>query len=348
MPSNFFSAIPECVLLICGEKYHIFAALTINSNFIYMQKLINIQVRTLLKSLHNGEHFRFYDSAIIKTLAPLMTSLPQMSGMYNALKTVFDREDALLKLSQGSILTKDIRFLNGKRSVYYSYLWASVAVFRYENLASNIQQAVETLEFLRNTYKDLLYANYADMSGMMINFLQDCEKPAYKPSIQLLGLTEIVNKIKAAEEEFDTLYDERAFNKEQIADLGKLVEVRPEVDDAFVTLIDAINFTWTANEMGAKDATLRANLIEAKDHIAAAIHQAELVLARRGHHKAKEDDKKDEGAQAPDTTNPPAPETPPQQPDTTNPPAPDTPPQQPDTTIPPINPEDLNPPAAGE
>jgi hypothetical protein len=312
-----------------------------------MNKLMSISVKNLLRKLHNGEHYRFFDIAIIKALVALMPSVPQASGIFNALKTVFEKEDALYKLSLGSILTKDIRSFNDKRSAFFAYFWASVAIARYKNIAGFVA-AVETLEFLHNIYKDMLRANYYEMSGMMINFLEDCEKPAYKPSIQLLGLTDIVDEIKAAQEEFDNLYEERSTDKGNLADLGKLAEVRVEVDDIFVTFIDALNTTWTANELGAKAPTLRTKLLEAKGVITNAISEAELVLTRRGHHKAKEEDKKDEGTQAPDTTNPPAPETPPQQPDTTNPPAPDTPPQQPDTSFPPFNPEDLNPPAAGE
>ncbi|MDR2496214.1 MAG: DUF6261 family protein [Tannerellaceae bacterium] len=272
-----------------------------------MRKLISISVKTLLKKLHNGEHFRFYDAAVIKALAALMNGLPQVSGMYDALKTVFDREDALYKISRASILTHNIGYLNGKRSAYFSYLWASVAIFKYEGSQADMQ-AVETLEFLHNTYKDMIRSNYYEMSGMMINFLQDCEKPEYKPSIQQLGLTDIVNKIKASEEEFDTIYDQRAYNQEQIADLGKLTEVRPEVDEAFITLIDGVNSAWTANELGAKDPAVRTKLLEVKEHITAAIHQAELVLAHRGHHKVKDDDKEDGETQTP--TTPPTPPPP--------------------------------------
>ncbi|MDR2495628.1 MAG: DUF6261 family protein [Tannerellaceae bacterium] len=273
-----------------------------------MQKFIPISFKTLLKKLHIAEHYFFYDSAIISVLLTLMNSLPQLSGMFNALKTVFDREDALYKLSQASMLTSKLRILNGKRCAYFTHIWGLIDILKYENLAANIQEAIEKLEFLHNTYKSLIYGNYTEISGMMINFLQDCEKPAYQPSIQLLGLTEVVDKIKTAETEFEALYNERSFSKEQIAEMGKLAEIRIEVDNAFSTLVDAINYTWTANEMGAGDPALRAKLIEVKEHIAAAIHQTELNLARRGHHKVKEDDKEDGGTQTP--TTPPTPPPP--------------------------------------
>jgi hypothetical protein len=277
-----------------------------------------------------------------------MPALPAVSGIFNALRTVYQKEDDLFKQSQASVFTKDITWLHEKRIALYIYLWYIVNMSKYLDDAA-LLQASDALLFLRNNYKDLPEASYTDANGLMTNFLEDCEKPTWAPHIQTLGLTALVGKIKTAHEAFIDLYRERSFDKEHTNQLGKLREIRVEVDTTFDAFVDSINAAWTANELGPKDATVRSTLLEAKEHISAAIHQAELVLARRGHHKTKEDDSAtDEGTQTPDTTNPPAPTTPPQQPDTTNPPAPPTPPQQPDTTIPPINPDDLNPPAAGE
>ncbi|MDR2499324.1 MAG: alanine and proline-rich secreted protein Apa [Tannerellaceae bacterium] len=326
-----------------------------------MSKFISIRFKELLRRLHNAEHFDFFGNYIINGLQTLITSLTMVSGIFDALKTVFEREDALYKLSQASVLTADITALHEKRIALFSFFWHYVAIFKYlGDMGKSL--AAEKLLFLRNNYKDLPYVAYPDASGMMTNFLQDCENSVWKPYIQLLGLTFLVTAMEESNEEFGTKYRDRFIDKEMIADLGKLAGTRVEVDSAFDALVDAINVAWKANELGAKDSGIRTKLIQARDVVVGAIHQAELNMAHRGPHK-KDDDKVDGGTQtpgvtpppapptppqAPDTTNPPAPDTPPQAPDTTNPPAPDLPPQAPDTGIPPINPDDLNPPAAGE
>ncbi|MDR2499218.1 MAG: DUF6261 family protein [Tannerellaceae bacterium] len=312
-----------------------------------MQKFILIVFKTLLGKLHIAEHADFYERGIIKPLIALMSVLPIASGVFNALRTVYQKEDDLFKQSQASILTPEITALHEKRIALLVFFWHYVSMSKYFDDAALVQ-ATDKLMFLKNNYKELPQANYTDANGLLTNFLEDCEKAEWAPLIQALGLTSLVGKIKTAHEAFKDLYTDRSFDKTHIAQMGKISEIRVEVDATFDAFIDSLNAAWTANEFGAKDATVRSTLLEAKEHIIAAIHQAEVNLARRGVHKVKEDDKTDEGTQAPDTTNPPAPQTPPQQPDTTNPPAPPTPPQQPDTSIPPINPEDLNPPSAGE
>jgi hypothetical protein len=153
---------------------------------------------------------------------------------------------------------------------------------------------------------------------------------------------------KTANDTFRSLYHERTMDKVQIAELGKLTEIRFEVDGVFDAFVDAVNVAWTSNELGAKNSDIRQHLIEVKDIITGAVQEAQLTLARRGHHKPKDDGKTDDATQTPDTTNPPAPATPPQNPDTTLPPAPETPDQNPVAVPPGINPDDLNPPAAGE
>ncbi|MDR2498776.1 MAG: DUF6261 family protein [Tannerellaceae bacterium] len=314
-----------------------------------MQRLISISYKTLLKKLHIAEHADFYDSNIIAPLITIVAALPTVSGIFNTLRTVYQQEDNLYKQSRALILTQDVKYLHAKRISLYVYFWNSVSINQYFD-DPTLKQAAEKLEFLHKNYKSIPEAVYTDASGLLTNFFEDTEKPEWSAPIQSLGLTNLIGKAKTANDAFKAIYHERSFDKVQIEDLGKLKDIRIEVDDTFSAFIENLNAAWTTNELGAKDATLRTNLLAAKGHIYAAIEQAETNLAHRGyHHKNKDDDNTtDEGTQAPDTTNPPAPPTPPQQPDTTNPPAPNTPPQQPDTTIPPINPEDLNPPAAGE
>ena len=318
-----------------------------------MIRFINTPFKVLLRKLHIGEHYDFFQNGIIQGLMVLMSALGMVGDVFNALKTVFQREDDFYKQSQASALTSEITSLHEKRIALFNFLWNSVNIAKYYNVAAKTL-AAEKLQFLRNNYKHLPAASYQDASGIMTNFLEDCLNNEWKPLIELLDLLTIVNFIKDANDLFKSLYRERSIDKEHVVEMGKLSEIRTDVDDAFDALIETINVAWRANEIGAKDQTVRDNLIEARSIITAAIHQAELTLARRGHHK-KEDDKEDNGTQTPggstpstpggstqtpDTTNPAAPNTPNQNPDTTNPPAPDTPNQNPSGGPHPLDPNE--------
>ncbi|MDR2498297.1 MAG: DUF6261 family protein [Tannerellaceae bacterium] len=302
------------------------------------KRFIVLTFKSILRKLLIGEHYFFYSRGIIEPLLPTINDLPTLLGMFNALRAVFLKEDELYKLSQAALQTPDIRLLNELRIAYFNFIWECLEILKLANNPA-YAEAIAKLEYLHHTYANIPYENYYDMSGALLNFLQDCESALYQPSIQLLSsysmcnIAEVINGEKVVNENFITLYMERSISKEHVAELGKLSAIRFDVDDVFDAFVEAINVAWTANEMGAKDANVRQKLLDVKETIAAAIHQAELVLARRGRHKIKDDGTTDEGTQTPDITNPPAP---------------DTPPQAPDISVPPINPEDLNPPSAGE
>ncbi|MDR2533354.1 MAG: DUF6261 family protein [Tannerellaceae bacterium] len=266
-----------------------------------MKHFISSLVKVILRRLHNAEHTDFYESGIIAPLESLMNSLPMISGIFNALKTTFQREDALYKQSQASIQTRPLRALHEKRIAFYEFFWYSVNMFKFYD-DPPLMQAAEQLKFLRKTYKGMTHASYSDANGLMTAFLEDCEAPVWKPLIQTLGLTLPVDKMRAAHNKFKDYYNERSFNKEHLAQMGKFSLIRVEVDDAFVTVLENINAAWTINEYGLQDEAIRNTLLEVKEHISAAIHQARLNFAHRNvrHKRAKAD----AGAQTPDAGQP--------------------------------------------
>ncbi|MDR2498920.1 MAG: DUF6261 family protein [Tannerellaceae bacterium] len=312
-----------------------------------MTKFLALRYKFLLTKLHIGEHYDFFQNGIIDGLLAIIGSLPMLAPMFSALQTVFQREDDFYKQSLAATQTPEIMYLQEKRIALFNFLWYSVSMARYYENATKLQ-AAEKLQFLRNNYKHLPTATYQDASGIMTNFLEDCMKAEWKPSLEALMLMELVNMMVDANDAFKLLYRERSIDKATTAEIGKLPEIRADVDSAFDALIESINVAWQTNEMVAKAPAVREGLLESRRVVTAAISQAETNLARRGHKKTQDDGKVDEEVQTPDVTNPPAPETPPQAPDTSLPAAPDTPNQNPSVTPPPINPDDLNPPAAGE
>ncbi|MDR2534009.1 MAG: DUF6261 family protein [Tannerellaceae bacterium] len=304
-----------------------------------MKKFITITYKTLLRKLLIGEHFNFFETGVIVPLTALMAGLPMLTAMFNALKAVFAKEDNLFKLSQQAFQTKEIKLQHEMRVNYFIFLWDAVDILRYE-ANPGIAQAVAKIDYLHHTYENLPSETYYDMTGTMTNFLQDCALAEYQDAFTTLsgaGLVEfapIITRINAAQLAFKNLYQSRAVDKEHVAQLGLLSEVRFDVDEVFDSFVEAVNTAWASNEYGTKDADLRSKLLEVKELLVAAIHQAQLALSRRGRHrKTKEDGKTDDSTQTPDISNPPAP---------------DTPPQTPDTTPPTIDPDELNPPAVGE
>ncbi|MDR2497911.1 MAG: DUF6261 family protein [Tannerellaceae bacterium] len=263
-----------------------------------MQKFIAIPFKTVLKTLYIGEHFNFYESSIIIPLEALLDNLPTMKEMLDALKSSFAVEDTLFKRSQASIFTPDIARLNDERVAYFIFLWRCIEMADLLP-GADVKHAADRLKFLHHTYKDLPEMNYYDMSGAMTNFLQDCETAVYQQATQTLSsalfidLAHYINRMKAVHDNFMELHQKRSISREHVAEMGRLSEVRFDVDAAFAALIDSANVSWTANEMGAQDAVISHDLLAVKEVVDAAIHQAQFVLAHRGFHRKKKEDKED-------------------------------------------------------
>ncbi|MDR2497244.1 MAG: DUF6261 family protein [Tannerellaceae bacterium] len=310
-----------------------------------MSVLIPLNFKTMLRKLHIAEHFDFFENGIIKGLSTLIAGLTALGGVFAALQVAFAREDAFYKKSLSSALTGDLANAHQARVSLFTFFWANVSVFKYLGDESKIE-AADKLQQLHKTYKSLPTSAYQDTSGMMTNFLQDCKSSEWLPYIQSLGITYLIDKMEDANVEFKAMYIDRSVDKEHVADIGNAQEVRAAVDNSFDTLVEAVNAVWVSNEIGAKDPTMRANLIAVRDIIEAAIHQAQTNLARRKRHKTPDSDKTDEGTQTPDTT-PPAPPPPPsgtQNPENTLPNGPDTT-QNPDGDRPHVLDPDEHPPA---
>ena len=294
-----------------------------------MAKFISLHYKHLIRRLHNAEHFDFFDNGIINGLQGLIATLVLVSGAFEALKIVFQREKVLFKQSQASALTPEIAAKHEKRIGVFVFFWHYVGVFRLFDDADKIP-AAEKLMFLRHNYKDLPNIGYSEASGMMTNFLQDCANSEWAPLIQSLGLTFLVAQMTTDNEAFKEMYRERSIDKETIAELGKLTEVRAVVNSSFDALIDAINVSWQTNETGPQDDAVRAVLHQVKQIVVAAVRQAELTLAHRGRHKAKDEETSDAGTQTADKPQQPAPDLRKQQPAVGA--APSTPNDRPSTT----------------
>ncbi|MDR2499224.1 MAG: DUF6261 family protein [Tannerellaceae bacterium] len=274
-----------------------------------MDKFISFRFKLLLRRLNIAEHYDFFDSFIIAGLLTTAGTIAMTSDVFNLLRTAFGREDALYKQSQASAQTAKIAYLHEKRIALYLHFWHCVNMTKYYDNPA-MTQATKTLLFLKNNYKNLPGASYQDASGIMTNFLEDCEKSEWKPSIETLNLMDTVDMTKAANDAFKSLYMERSIDKVTVVEMGKLGEIRREVDMAFEALVETLNVAWRSNEMGAQDESLRDQLLDARLNINSAIHQAQLNLSHRKHHKKEKkeetDGKKDVASQT-DSASKPAP-----------------------------------------
>jgi hypothetical protein len=287
-------------------------------------------VKAALPKLQNAEHFDVCKTDFIEPLTALIQAVPALAPIFQAMLAVFLRIDELFKNSLSASQTKQITELHiYRRSLFI--LFKHVVVTASNSIDFQDKAAAAALRPLLQTYKKIPTATYVQSSGLVDNFVNDCGKSPFLAAITALGMGVLVTKMGSVNGQFRHLAQERDIDHELIVNSGKLSEARAEMDATIDMLITTTNSTYILNEMGAKDAALRGNLNLIVNVINAAIHRVKVILGDRRHRRPG---KTDNATQTPDTSNPPAPDTPPQNPGNITPPT--------------IDPDELNPPAVGE
>ncbi|MDR2499183.1 MAG: DUF6261 family protein [Tannerellaceae bacterium] len=297
----------------------------------------------LLSSLINAQLVQFFFSLIAR-LTGKVEKVVRLVALWNALKLAVNELDDSFKWAATSPETKLLEKLDEERDGLLTIIYSAVKNLVKHAIDPAVKASAEIIYNYLQNFAEAGRMEYEAETAMITNLIQDLERPENAAHLANLGIAVYVGQLKTKNGEFQTHYETRydaRYAHQQSGTTGKLRENAVNVFNVFATGLEGMIVTET-------DPAALADLQDVLDVINAEIAQFTIILDRHLRTKKKEDGKKDEETQAPDTTNPPAPETPPQAPDTTNPPAPETPPQAPDTSVPPINPEDLNPPAAGE
>ena len=298
-----------------GFIFCITFAAVFNSNYTYkMEKPITEPFKTSLQHLRIGSHYAFFADDVIAPLQSLVPLLPELSSSFGRLGVKVASEEILYKTSLASLLTPELKLLSRERNAGFD-LFKKVVNYGEFAKTDARKEAYKKLLPLVGVYKDATKGTYTDISGKLTNFIIDCEKPEYQTPLQALALMDLYDDIKVANNLFRSKYHDREVDKEYLATRGKLSQIRPEVDGAFVEFVDVLNSAWIYNEEALKDATKRDNLRKIEVALKAAIHQMKENLERRGVTAGNKDN--------PDPIAPEAPTDPsdPHDPDDSNPPS---------------------------
>jgi hypothetical protein len=272
-------------------------------------------------------------------------SNPMLVASWNAYEAVVHHEQLLFLTSRESPQTKEIDDCDTGRDGILREIHRQL-LFHSKSQDADISHAAKVITHVVKPYDKAHKLALYEETSYIRNMLDDLGEAANAALIALLpGFPAMLANLATFNNRLDELYIERNLALDEIAKLGKRVDVRHDADAALYNLVDDINAVYKVNALGAKDPAVSAPLERVESIIRTITAKLEAVMARRHHHKpAAAPDKPGETPPAA----PPAPPTDPQNPDNTLPQAPDTPPQTPDVTPPAIDPDELNPPAVGE
>jgi hypothetical protein len=136
------------------------------------------------------------------------------------------------------------------------------------------KEAASTLKFITETYKDAPRKNYQSETSYLRNMVEDLNKQA--AALTLFGLTSLINRLEAENNDFETLYLARTGAKGVKRERGTLTELATQANGSFDVICQIIN----GLSLMSLDADTKAALDEIIRFINSQIHQYTVVYNR--------------------------------------------------------------------
>lgn len=238
---------------------------------------------TLKANLNNGrntEHF-FFHSNVLAILTEEKAAKLGIAPQRKAYATLFDREDIAFRQSAKLKLTNEIEEKDKVRDGLLAYINSLVNT----NLACPLadkRKAAEEISFVLNTYADAGRKPLRENTALVHNLVGDLQKEACAPYLATLGLTELVQQLKEANDDFLATFNSRADDRFVRDSADKMKEIRPQVDEAYRTVTAAINALYQVNVLVTHDEAQGALLGGLVDDINKQVREFQIGLESHG------------------------------------------------------------------
>ena len=190
-----------------------------------------------VSAMANGAHYNFMKSVLDRAKAAEIV-VSKLSSDVTALEKAFEVEDENLLLSQKSRFTARISEADTQRDAFYFGYRNAMASFLTLS-SGEMKESAENLQEHLNTYKVDPREQLDRQTGLMINFIKDLEGKL-KDDVACLGLTQMVTKMKEANDTVYTLLIERD-NEKSVKIAGAVKASRLATDDAYQALVLKVN-----------------------------------------------------------------------------------------------------------
>ena len=198
-----------------------------------MKKIKSIRVSHQQQS----ESYEFH-AGVLGVLLSMTLPLPLavLARFYEQTVKAFD--DALKQIRE-SEYSKAIADADARRDNAWWNLRAMVTV-SMNHFMEEITIAAHPIDILLRGHGDpTRLANLVE-TNILRNLIQDLEIPKNAARIQTMGLTDWVTELKAATDEFSTLFDRRA-DEQSVFVTGITKETRKTTEEAYRTIVSVIN-----------------------------------------------------------------------------------------------------------
>jgi hypothetical protein len=216
-----------------------------------MKKIKEI-TRPSFRLVRNSEHYN-YHSNVLKTITPIVAKNYNMEDHRLAYEKLFRKEDEAFTRNRAFEETKDIQAADQKRDELFFFIKRFIENMKYNPdpiLKSSGRLLDEALEPYRNAHRK----SFQENTHMIDSFIKEMEENEQRfKALEHLDLIRPLELLKAANESFRSLYDERSAKRRQRSMKDKLKQLRPQVDQAFFEVVKFVNAVYLVSHEITKE-----------------------------------------------------------------------------------------------
>lgn len=237
------------------------------------------QIPYISKS-RNAEHYGLQE-AFLAIITSELADEYKFSSLRNKYQSAFNREDEAYLQCLAFADTKLIEERDRLRIQRYRLFDLTVQSKLYSLIPSEVE-AAEKMKFAMSPYTRVISRPSSERSAMLIDLVKKFQLEEYESILKSLGLTEALEALKTANDDFLEAYSRRADEKRIRMIREKLLRVRKEVDSSFKEVVAVIDAYYLMSELINQDATVKAVFGKLIDDINSQIVQFTETLSRRG------------------------------------------------------------------
>lgn len=178
-------------------------------------------------------------------------NIAELASQQAELETEYLQLDRAFKVSQGSLITTDIRSLDARRDAAIRGIRGVVVAYRYHFDAGAQAAANLLLQAIDKYGKQIASMNYQAQTATLKSLIQDLEVDAdLTAALTSLHLTDWVAELKTANETFETTYLDRVRDNAN-KKMAPVSEYRPAAVEAYTTFVKHIEANNILNPSAA-------------------------------------------------------------------------------------------------
>jgi hypothetical protein len=246
-------------------------------------------IQQSLLRISNALHYQFHSDVLRVVTAQLAAGL-KFGAQRDNYAALFKLEDETFIRNQAYAETKTVEELDlGRDNLSYYIKQTIESYLLYPDPEK--KAAAEKLNYVLHPYREAARATYAENTAQINSLLIDFQKPENVTLLTKLGLTEAVQLLQKANDNFNAAYTGRSGAKLTRVESDNMKSIRPKVDEAYQEITATIDALFRINEMIEKDAAKAEVLSKMIDDINAHIIQLKQTMAA---HRTKDEEEETE------------------------------------------------------